>query len=147
MNEAPGLTSDEKLMGGVAHIFGPLVAIIVWATQKNKSRFIRFQALQALAFDFFIVVLTGIFFICLFGFAFLGIFGTMFATAGNAPSTHDFSMFFLLPFTFPLLIFACVTPLSIGILVLRLMAGVSVLNGRNYHYPLLGKWLENFLDD
>lgn len=43
-SEAP-LTSDEKLMGALAHFFGPLVAVIVWITQKEKSPFVKFQAL------------------------------------------------------------------------------------------------------
>lgn len=144
MNEP--LTSDEKLMGGVAHIFGPLVTIMVWATQKDKSRFVKFQALQALAFDLCIVIIGGHVFFCLFGFIFLGMFWTMFTTLDNASSSNEFMSLFALPFMFPFVTFACVAPVSIGILVVRLIAGISVLNGRNYKYPVVGKWLENFID-
>ena len=55
-------TSDEKMMGALAHVFGPLAAIIVWAIQKEKSRFVKFQALQALAFDMIVAVILGGFF-------------------------------------------------------------------------------------
>jgi uncharacterized Tic20 family protein len=60
------LSSDEKLMGAVAHFFGPLVALIIWSTQKEKSHFVKFQALQALAIDIFLVVVMGILFFCSF---------------------------------------------------------------------------------
>lgn len=145
MNGSLNLTPDEKLMGGVAHIFGPLVAIIIWVLQRDKSHFVKFQALQALTFHLFTIVITGMVFFCLFGFIFLGMFWTMFATMEDASSANDFMTIFFLPFIFPFGIFICATPFSLGILVLRLIAGVSVLNGHNYKYPLAGKWLENFL--
>lgn len=145
MNEPLNLTSDEKLMGGVAHIFGPLVAIIVWVTQKDKSPFVKFQSLQALAFDLFVIIVSGLSFFCLFGFMFLGMSWAMF-TAIESISPDGFMSIFALPFIIPFVTFACVTPVSLGILVLRLIAGVTVLNGRNYKYPIIGKWLENFLN-
>ena len=145
MNEATNLTSDEKLMGGVAHVFGPLVAIIVWAIQKDKSRFVKFQSLQALAFDLIIIIVGGLLFFCLFSFMFLGMSWITFQ-AINSTSPDEFMSIFALPFMFPLATFACITPFSIGILVLRIIAGISVLSGRNYKYPIIGKWLEHFLN-
>lgn len=145
MNESSNLTSDEKLMGGVAHIFGPLVAVIVWATQKDKSRFAKFQALQALVFDLFVFIMIGLLFFCLFGIMFLGISLAMITTI-DSTSPDGFMSLFVLPFMFPLVTFACVMPVSFGILILRMVAGVSVLNGRNYKYPMIGRWLEKFLE-
>ena len=147
MNESLNLTSDEKLLGAVSHFFGPLVAVFVWATQKEKSRFVKFQALQALAFDLFIAVTVGIFFFCLFGLGFLGMFVSIFSTMENASTANDFMAVFFLPFIFPFLITACATPVSVAILALRLIAGISVLNGKNYQYPFVGKWLENFIKE
>jgi uncharacterized Tic20 family protein len=145
--EAP-ITSDEKLMGAVAHFFGPLVAIIVWITQKEKSRFVKFQALQALAFDMALFLVMGVASLCIFGVMFLGIFGTMWSTLNTASSPEDiFALFFMAPFIFPFLTFACILPFSLGITVVRLIASVSILNGHNYQYPLLGKWVENFLKE
>ena len=145
MSEPLNLTSDEKLMGGVSHIFGSLVAVIVWTTQKDKSRFVKFQALQALAFDLFIIIASGLLFFCLFGAMFLGVFWVIFAGVNSASPDSVMSLF-ALPFMFPFMTFTCITPVSIVILTIRLVAGISVLNGRNYKYPVIGKWLENFLD-
>jgi uncharacterized Tic20 family protein len=146
-SEAP-ITSDEKLMGAVAHFFGPLVAIIVWITQKEKSRFVKFQALQALTFDMALFLVMGVSSLCIFGAMFLGMFGTLWSTLNTSSSPEDiFALFFMAPFMFPFLMFACILPFSLGITVVRLIASVSILNGRNYQYPWLGKWVENFLKD
>lgn len=141
------LSSDEKLMGAVAHFFGPLVALIIWSTQKEKSHFVKFQALQALAFDIFLVVVMGILFSCSFGVVFIVMFGTMFGILGSASSPDSIQPFFMLPFMSPLLIFICIFPLSLLIMAVRLMASVSILNGRDYQYPILGKWLQKFLKE
>jgi len=140
-------SSDEKLMGALAHLFGPLVALIVWTTQKDKSRFVKFQALQALAFDVILIVVMGIVFFCVFGVMAAGMFGTMYGVLGDTSSPGAVTPFFILPFMFPFTMFACIFPFSLLILALRVIASMSVLNGRNYQYPILGKWLENFLKE
>ncbi len=149
MNTPPNFppSSDEKLMAALAHLFGPMVAIIVWATQKDKSRFVKFQALQALSFDIVLISLMGIIFFCLFGVMFIGISGSVFGVLSNTSSPDAGLQFFILPFLFPFIVFSCIFPFSISILVLRIIAAMSILNGRNYQYPILGKWLENFLKE
>ena len=140
-------TSDEKLMGALAHLFGPLVAVIVWAIQKDKSRFVKFQALQALIFDLVVAVGMGAFFFCLFGVMFLGMSMSMFSVMNTPPSDAQIAPFFFLPFMFLFMTFGCILPSSFVLLIIRLLAAVSVLNGRNYRYPLIGKWLDGFLEN
>ena len=140
-------SADEKLFGALAHLFGPLVALIAWSTQKDKSRFVKFQALQALAFDMIIVIAMGIGFVCLFGVIFIGMFSTMFGIWGGTSSSDTVPLFFMLSFMSPFLIFACISPSSLLFLAVRLFASFSVLNGHNFQYPLLGKWLENFMKE
>lgn len=149
MNTSTNLSpsSDEKLMGALAHLFGPLVALVVWSTQKDKSRFVKFQALQALVFDLILVVVMGIIFFCIFGIMFVGMFGSVFGAMGSTSSPKAITPFFMLPFMFPFMTFACIFPFSLLIMAIRLIAFLSILNGRNYQYPLLGKWLENFLNE
>ncbi len=140
-------TSDEKLMGAIAHLFGPLGAIIVWAVQKDKSRFVKFQALQALTFDVVIALGMGILFFCIFGVGFLGMSGAMFTSMNTPSSSEGLSPFFLLPMIFPFTIFGCVFPISFILLLVRLAASISILNGRNYQYPVIGKWLDTFMEN
>lgn len=48
------LTSDERLMAMLSHLsilFGGIILpIILWAVQKDKSKFVRYHALQAIFF-------------------------------------------------------------------------------------------------
>jgi uncharacterized Tic20 family protein len=138
-------TSDERMMGALAHFFGLIGALIIWAIQKDKSRFVRFQAAQALAFDFVTMLLTLVVFFCSFGAMFIGMFGTIFAAANSSASSETVSPFMMFPFMFPWLMFACIFPFSIALFVARIVAAISVLNGNNFRYPWLGAKVENFL--
>ena len=140
-------TSDERLLSAVAHFFGLLAALIIWALQKDKSKYVRFQAVQALAFDFAVAIFGVIFSICLMSLMFLGIAGSVLAIA-NSPTPEDVApIFVMLPSMFPFGMFACVLPYSLALFFARVFAAVSVLNGRDFRYPILGKWVENFLHD
>jgi uncharacterized Tic20 family protein len=139
-------TSDERMMGALAHFFGAIAALIVWVTQKDKSRFVRFQAAQAMAFDFAVMLLMGVVFFCLFGAMFIGMFGTM-AVALNSTAPENVIPFPIFPFMLPSLMFTCVLPFSLAFLIARVVAVVSVLSGNNFHYPFLGAKVEGFLAD
>ena len=132
-------------MGALAHFFGMFAALIVWALQKDKSRFVKFQALQALLFDFTVATLFGILFGCIFLLAMLGMYGSMFFFMGNASSSSDVVPLFFLPLLFQSTAFACIFPISLILTVIRLVAALSVLNGREFRYPIIGPWLEKFL--
>jgi uncharacterized Tic20 family protein len=140
-------TSDERMMGALAHFFGMIGSLIIYAIQKDKSRFVRFQAAQALAFDLLTTVLMFILFFCVFGVMFIGMFGTMFAGLSNASQSNDFNWFMALPMIFPFLTFSCIFPFSIALFVTKIIATMSVLNGNNFHYPWLGTKVEQFLTD
>lgn len=142
----PSPTSDEKLTAALAHFFGMLAALIVWALQKDKSRFVKFQALQALTFDFSLTTLLGTVFGCFFTLALLGMSGAMFFVMEQATSVNDFGWAFALPFLFQPMIFVCIFPFSLLLTLIRLVASISVLNGREFRYPILGPWLERFLE-
>jgi uncharacterized membrane protein len=139
------LTSDEKLMGALVYFLGAIVALIIWATQKGKSRFVRFHALQALAFD--AVVMAASFFIsfCLMTVIFTGMFGLMFSAVNDPASIQQTPYLFMFPALLPFGIFACVFPFSIVVLFIRLFAAGSVLSGRDFRYPVLGRKVEQFL--
>src|SRR5215207_9500714 len=112
-------TSDEQMLGALAHFFGILGALIIWTLQKDKSRFVRFQATQALAFDFIVMIFMFVLFSCLFGVMFLGTFGTIFAGLNSAAQSENFSWLTLLPVMFPFLMLTCIFPFSITLFIAR----------------------------
>jgi uncharacterized Tic20 family protein len=139
--------SDERMMGALAHFFGIIGALIIWAIQKDKSRFVRFQAAQALAFDLITTLLMFVFVFCSMGVMFIGMFGTIIAAANSNPSPDSFGPFMVFPFMFPWLMFACIFPFAIALFVARIVATISVLNGNNFRYLWLGTKVENFLSN
>jgi len=88
-------TSDEKLLAMLSHLSiflgGVILPIIIWATQKDKSKFVRFHSLQAIFFHiayvviivFFAIVFVGIMLVSGFG---LGIFDASNTDAGEGMS-------------------------------------------------------------
>jgi len=86
--------SDERLMGALAHFFGLIAALVIWALQKDKSKYVWFQAVQALAFDFAAMLLGVVISICLMGVMFAGVMGSVFLIA-NSSSPDEIAPFFM----------------------------------------------------
>lgn len=140
-------TSDERMMGALAHFFGLIGALIIYVMQKDKSRFVRFQATQALAFELLTMLALFVLFFCVFGVMFVSMFVTMFAGLSSAGQSGDFSWLMILPAIFPFGMFGCIFPLIITLFIIRIIATMSVLNGNNFRYPWLGAKVESFLTD
>ena len=140
---------DERVMAAVAHatlifsavgLIGPLV---IWGTQKEKSPFVAFQALQAAAYQFLLLVgglLAGAIYMC----SFLSFPVTALL---SAPFDERVAL------CFPFLGFSCI----FGVLFLLMLAwlayvgyglyaAVSVLQGHDFRYVLLGPRLERYLE-
>lgn len=143
----PLKTSDERLMAALAHLFGPVIAFFIWATQREKSEFVKFQSLQALAFDITLTITSGVLFFCLFGLVSAGMVGWMYPSMGNTPTQDTFMPIFMYPAIFPLIMVSCIFPFSLLITGVRFIAFISILNGRNYKYPIIGRYVENFLNE
>jgi uncharacterized Tic20 family protein len=142
-------TQDERVMAAVAHatiifsavgLIGPL---IIWGTQREKSEFLGFQALQAAAYQFILLLgglLAGALYMC-------GFFSVPISALVFAPFDEGAAL------CLPFLTFSC----TFGILFLILLAwlayvgyglfgAASVLQGRDFRYVFLGPWLERYLE-
>jgi uncharacterized Tic20 family protein len=140
-------TSDERMMGALAHFFGIIGSLMIYVIQKEKSRFVRFQAAQALAFDVLVMIFLFILFFCLFGAILAGMFGAIFAGINSAADPENLNWLMAFPAVFPFSMFSCIFPFSLAILVARIVATVSVFSGKDFRYPYLGTKVEQFLTD
>jgi len=143
------VTPDESLLAGISHLFGWLAALIVWATQKDKSRFLRFQAIQSMAFDALVIIFNlialSIITVIIFGVLMLGVGDlAIFGTNGN-PSADTVRTVIAAMAATPFLLTCIFGPISIVFLVARIMAAVQTFQGKNFHYPWLGRQLESRL--
>lgn len=58
-SSASPYTQDERLMAAIAHagiFLTIIVALIIWLTQKDKSKYVAFQAKQALVYQLVLTV-------------------------------------------------------------------------------------------
>ena len=137
---------DDTVLAAISHFFGPLVAIIIWSVQKDKSEYVRFQAIQAVAFSILLslvgILVTGLCFICIFGVMVIGMVGL---ASDLAQSPDAFLPFAIIPVFMPLIISCLIIPFSLVIWLARLIAVIRVLQGKDFRYPWLGNQVEKFL--
>lgn len=140
---------DERVMAAIAHatvifsalgLIGPLV---IWGTQKEKSPFVAFQALQAAAYQFLLLLgalLAGALYMCSFlSWPFTVLLSEPFDERGALCFPFlGFSCTFCVLF---LLMLAWLAYVGYG-----LYAAVSVLQGNDFRYVFLGRRLEWYLE-
>ena len=89
-------TSDEKVLAALAHasvlfaFFGPVGPTLIWAFQRNKSKYVRFHALQAMGYQ---ALTFWAWFIGIFFAVFGGIVISIIIAAVSNIETTDMSVF------------------------------------------------------
>ena len=133
------LTSEERLMAMLSHLsllFGGIVLpIIFWATQKDKSRFIRYHALQSIFFQIAYIVILVILIVALSLLAiFFGVgLGIFTATASSDPDAFP-----LLLVLFIILFYAAVIISAFGLMGYSIYLAVKSYLGSYIKVPIIG---------
>ena len=120
------LTDDEKLWGMLAHLltllayvgipFGNLVGpAIAYFTQKDKSKFVRFHAIQSFAFQLLLFV---------------------------AGMVLAIPFFILAVLSFGLILLVLI-PLGLALLAYIIYMGIQANKGEYCRYVLVGDWVYN----
>jgi uncharacterized Tic20 family protein len=137
-------TQDERIMGALPHIsvlipyIGVIVPIMIWVTQKDKSRFVYFQALQAAAYQLVLFVATLLGWGC-YILSFILLIPTMTFIQSSSEWPALAATFF--PF--------CVLGL-IGLgwlffLIYGIVAAIQVFQGKDFRYIVIGDQVERFM--
>lgn len=135
-------TSDEKVLAALAHasvllsFFGPIGATIVWVIQRNKSKYVRFHALQAMGYQAltFWAWLISIFFVA---FGVIGVSFVITLLTSESSILPPESMFVIQP-VIMLIIFG-----MWGLMFLiGFIGAVFCILGKDFRYPILGSWLQ-----
>ncbi len=134
---------EDRVVAAVGHstaillLWGIVVPLMAWITQKERSVRLKFQALQATIYQglgtlaYFVFMAIYMFFI----------FGTMAVfTLGSSPNNSQFNplagLLFFVPFLCFMFVFLILGPLY---QLFAFIASVKVLRGGEYKYPILGK--------
>jgi uncharacterized Tic20 family protein len=159
---ATGVTQDERIMAALAHasvilpFWGIIGAIVVWATQREKSRFVGFQALQAGVYQLALILGGMLCFACYmcsmfatFPLAFLlAPAGILAAEATQGPAEAGGAIggvLAMLTSFFPFCILGLLVLLGFVYILYALYGAAQVLQGRDFRYVIIGRRLERYL--
>jgi len=145
-------TQDERIMAALAHasailpFWGLIGAIVIWATQKEKSRFVGFQALQVIAYQIVLILFSFLGFGC-YMCSFFGTFMLMplgIFAAESAPEAESIVGMLLAMLTtfFPFSILGVLVLMGILFIAYGLYGAGRVLQGNDFRYALIGRRLE-----
>ncbi len=138
-------SSNDKIMAALAHVsammpmIGVIAPIVIWATQKDKSEFVAFQAIQAVAYQLLMVFLYFVGMGCYMGSFFL-MFPAGFLTSGS--SMDSTPLFIFIPFV----VFGCILLGGFFFIIYGIVAAILTFQGRDFRYVFLGNWLANYLN-
>ena len=142
-------TQDERLMAALAHastllpMMGVIAPIIIWVTQKEKSKYVAFQSLQALAFQLTMMLAwfvgMGCYMMSFFGMFLLIPFSSSSSNTRNLDPVSG--MGFLLPF----LVMAFISIGALFFIGYGIVGAVNTFQGKPFRYVIIGKKGEDFL--
>jgi uncharacterized Tic20 family protein len=134
-------SQNEHIMAALSHatalipMMGVIAPIIIWVTQKDKSEYVSFQSLQAIIYQFLMIITYFIGIGCYF-LSMPVMFIFMFLGMENFPEVGAIFPVFIM-----IVIFG-----GGGIFILYgLIATVMTFLGKDFRYILIGKWLERYL--
>ena len=137
-------------MAALSHFFGFLAALIVWAAQRDRSRFVRFQAVQVMAFDLIVSIIlflaVGGMLVVIFGIMALGIGNIALLGSQNNPAAEPFRVFISLMTALPFMTLCIMLPITGILFVVRLIATIQTFQGIDFRYPWLGNLIDQSLE-
>jgi uncharacterized Tic20 family protein len=143
-------SQNDKIMAALAHIsallpfMGVIGPIVIWATQKDKSEYVAFQALQATVYQLIMILAWFVGMGCYMLSFFTTFLGIPFAGA-NGEVDPSVAPIFLVGFMIPFLVFGAIF-IGGGLFVLYgLVGAIQVFQGKDFRYFVIGHRLEKYL--
>jgi uncharacterized Tic20 family protein len=140
---------DERIMAAISHIsvvlpmIGVLAPILIWVTQKEKSRYVAFQALQALAFQLSMIIAYAMGMGC-YMCSFLGNFLSIFFASSTGYGQYLVvlsGVMFAIPFLVMCMIFAG----GLFYILYGVIGAIMTFQGKQFRYALIGKRVERYM--
>jgi uncharacterized Tic20 family protein len=163
-------TQDEKIMAAIGHatiiwpVVGILAPLVVWATQREKSQFVAFQALQAGVYHMTLILAglaCGVCYFCAYLGMIVGVIAMPLSMAFTLPAegapSSDLPPEAVIPMLLGFLAMIVVYVAIFGLLFLGLAVwaayigyglygAVANLQGKDFRYAILGSRLERYLE-
>ena len=153
---------DERLFAALSHItiflpfMGILGPVLIWATQKEKSEYVKFHALQAVFYQLTLILMGVLGFICYFlsfflsfGGMFLGMFSIPLAAAGGETENPLLMILLflvsMLPVAIPFAVIGVMLLAGLSFLVYGVVGAIYAMQGKAFAYVFIGKRVRAFL--
>lgn len=143
----PTPSLDDRLLAGIAHgsiLFmgwGLIVPLIIYTVQRNKSKYVTFQALQALGYQVgFAILSLGLSFIV----SLIALLGVTIGSSVSAAAQTEAGL--VISMLVELFLFAALFGVLGLFVLLGLAAAAACLFGVDFKYPLYGAWLQRYLN-
>ena len=142
----PSTDKNDQIMAALAHLaimlpmMGVIAPIVIWVTQKDKSRSVAFQALQAVIYQLLLILgyLIGM------GLYMCSIF-TMAFTGSLVSDSNDLDPFALLGVFSPFIIMGLLMLFGAVYILYGIYASIRVFQGKDFRYVIIGRKLEQYL--
>jgi uncharacterized Tic20 family protein len=147
-SESVSPTQNDKIMAALAHVsailpfMGVIAPIVIWTTQKDKSEFVAFQALQAIAYQLLMILAWFVGMGCYM----LSIFST-FLTIPFAGGEADPTVapLLMVGFFVPFIIFGVMFLGGAIFIIYGIIGAVAIFQGKEFRYLIIGKRLADYL--
>ena len=149
------VSQDERILAALSHasiiipFWGFIGAIVIWTTQREKSRFVGFQALQGVAYQLSLVVLAfigGACYMCAFLGTFLLVPAGIFVAEGVGEADTAAMLLSMIATGFPFCILGILVLIGLAFVLYGLYGSVRVLQGHDFRYVIIGDRLERYLN-
>jgi uncharacterized Tic20 family protein len=144
-------TQNDKIMAALAHVsailpfMGIIAPIVIWATQKDKSEFVAFQALQATAYQLIMIFAWFVGMGC-YMLSFFSMFLTIPFSGSGSEVDPTVTPFFMAGFLIPFSIFGAIFVGGAILIVYGIVGAVMTFQGKKFHYIVIGKQLARYLE-
>jgi uncharacterized Tic20 family protein len=147
--QPPTPTPDERVLAALSHVsvllplVGVIAPIVIWVTQREKSKYVAFQSLQAMVYQLTIIVgwiLSWGCYMC----SFLGIFAGMFLGAATE-TTGSGETIAIISSLLPLLVIGVIMLLGFILMIYGVVGAVMAFQGKPFRYIIIGERVERFM--
>jgi uncharacterized membrane protein len=132
-NSMSETAADEHKLAGLAQMLGVIAALPVWFTWRQRSAFVRLHAVQSMLLDILMFAAIAILLAILAG-------GIVASAALAEQPDASLAVLTVLLFGLPMCSLVGMLVVITVVLLLRLRAAMAALQGREYRYPLIGRW-------
>jgi len=137
VNQEP--TSDERLLGLLSHLSiflgGIILPIIIWATQKDKSKFVKFHSLQSIFFHLAFGALIILFVIFILIILLISGLGTGVFSESHHGSTESMPVFMIVMMV---ILYGGIFLMLFGGLGYSIYLAVKTYSGNLIRIPVIG---------